>query len=158
MPTSSIRSGSSTATHYFEYLQDLTHFEAYVEEKICSRSDKSCQESARLLRFAQYIDIDYDTVSQSVILSIFHAEFPGSRLSPTRHRVQSEVDSPVQRKTAGWNERIEDFEGSVPTEIGIFSNEKPTEPEELSLSGFLFVIGKDTKPSRFRWDLIPGDL
>ena len=32
-------------------------------------------------------------------------------------------------------------------EVGVLANETPTEPEELSLGGFLTVIGEDEKPS-----------
>lgn len=153
MPASPKRFVLSAADHYFEPLPDLIHFEAYIHEKICSTSDKSCQGSARLLQFAQYIDIDYDTVSHSLTISIFHAGFPGSGLSSTRYTSQIEQQHQVQQEATGWEERIEDFGGSLPTEVGIFSNEKPTQPDELSLSGFLLVIGKDKKPSMLCLDL-----
>ena len=32
-------------------------------------------------------------------------------------------------------------------EVGVLAIEKATQPEELSLGGFLAVLGEDTKPS-----------
>lgn len=36
---------------------------------------------------------------------------------------------------------------SSKVEVGVLTNQKPPEPEDLSLGGFLTVIGKDTEPS-----------
>jgi len=50
-------------------------------------------------------------------------------------------------KSDTWNERIQNLEGTDRVEVGVLASEKPTEPEELALGGFLTVVGEDDKPS-----------
>jgi hypothetical protein len=90
--------------------------------QLCPASDKTCRTRVDLLREADYIDIDYDSISHALNLISFWSprtwDFSISRL--------------------GSNDRLE---------VGILSNEKPLEIEELNLAGFLTVVGEDTKPS-----------
>lgn len=44
-----------------------------------------------------------------------------------------------------WNDEIK-AEGAK-VEVGVLANEQATEPETLSLGGFLTILGEDTKPS-----------
>ncbi|MCJ1282978.1 protease B nonderepressible form [Xylographa opegraphella] len=81
---------------------------------------------ANSLGSADYVDIDFDTISQALTISTFHGEPPGQ---------------------IGWTERFNNFDGAVKVEVGVLATEKPTEPEELSLGGFLTIVGEDDKPS-----------
>lgn len=123
---SSERFASSAALQYYETLPSLTDFTTYLLEKICPGLHETCKHKADALRSADYIDIDYDAISQSLVLSAFWNIPPLSGV---------------------WNEQVDTIEGSVQVEVGVLANEKPTQPEELSLGGFLAVIGEDSKTS-----------
>lgn len=98
----------------------------YVQQTICA-DDQSCKAKADALRSADYFDFDYDTITQSVILSAFwHAD-------------------PMSGK---WDEHIDNQNGSTKVEVGVLANEKPANAEELSLGGFLVVLGEDERPSK----------
>ncbi|MCJ1256631.1 protease B nonderepressible form [Lignoscripta atroalba] len=126
LPTTSERFASSAAFQYYSLLPSLADLITYIQQKICLRDDKICFAEATTLESADYLDIDYDTISQALVLSIFRHQSP---------------------KSASWNEQIHNHGGAVKVEVGVLANEKPTEPEELSLGGFLAVIGEDDKPS-----------
>lgn len=98
----------------------------YIHQKICTERDESCRLRAASLESADYLDIDYDTISQSLVLSAFWHAPP---------------------LTEAWDERVDRSQASVTVEVGVLANEKPIQPEELSLGGFLAVVGKDNKPS-----------
>lgn len=104
----------------------MTDLATYLHQKLCPEEDESCRLRTASLRSADYLDIDYDTISQSLILSAFWHSPP---LSET------------------WDERIDNSQVSLNIEVGVLANEKPTQPEELSLGGFLAVVGQDSKPS-----------
>ncbi|KAI9869701.1 MAG: protease B nonderepressible form, partial [Pleopsidium flavum] len=120
------RFASSSSWQYHHLLPSLSDLIIYIEQNICSSTDQTCHSRATSLRAASYLDIDYDTISQVVVLSAFWHQPPNS-------------DS--------WNERIQDLEGDHQVEVGVLASEKATEPEELSLGGFLTVIGEDDKPN-----------
>lgn len=68
------------------------------------------------------MDLDFDSISHALSITAFW--------SPQSWSL--DIDHPLP------DSRLE---------IGILSNENPTESEELSLAGFLTVIGEDIKPS-----------
>jgi len=117
---------SSSAWQYHSALPSLKDLVTYIEQKICPPGSETCHKEAHTLASASYLDIDYDTISQVVVLSAFWPESPNS---PT------------------WDEQIQNSEGADQVEVGVLANEQPVEPEELSLGGFLTVIGEDDKPS-----------
>lgn len=81
---------------------------------------------AAYLSSANYVDIDFDTISQSLNFNAFW-DFPP--------------------ESAFWDEQIDTNGGSVKVEVGVLTNEKPTQPEDLSLGGALMVLGEDSNPS-----------
>lgn len=97
-----------------------------MRQKICSEKDESCRLRAASLKSVDYLDIDYDTISRSLVLSAFWHSPP---------------------LTEAWDERIDNSQASVTVEVGVLANEKPVQPEEFSLGGFLAVLGKDNKPN-----------
>ncbi|KAK4934021.1 hypothetical protein LTR28_010982, partial [Elasticomyces elasticus] len=117
----------SAAYQYYHLLPSLGDLVSYIQQKCCSPDDPRCHLRATSLLSAASLDIDFDAISHAVTLTAFwdHIGYGAlgsetvSRLGPT--------DS---------------------VEVGVLSNEKPTEPEELTLSGFLTVLGEDTKPSQ----------
>lgn len=97
----------------------------YIQQKVCA-DNGLCKGRADALNLADYVDIDYDTISQSFVISAFwHSE----------------------ATTGSWDEHIDNQGGSVKVEVGVLANEKATRPEEVSLGGFLAVLGEDIKPS-----------
>ena len=104
----------------------MTDLATYLQQKVCPEIDQSCRLRAASLRSADYLDVDYDAISQSLVLSAFWHSSP-----------QAEV----------WDERITNSQASTKVEVGVLANEKPTEPEEFSLAGSLTVIGEDRKLS-----------
>ena len=124
-----MRSERFTASAVFQYYQlihSLDNLVAYVEQKICPDHGDVCFTYAKGLASADSIDIDFDTISQALTISGFrHAPYG----------------------LLGWDEQISNFDSSARVEVGVLANEKPTEPEELSLGGFLNILGEDDKPS-----------
>ncbi|KAH7059113.1 PIG-X [Macrophomina phaseolina] len=116
------RFSMSASSQYHNLLPSLQDLVTYISEKFCSTGD--CREKASSLLSASYVDFDYDSISHALIINAFWAQGP----------------------TEGglWNEEVS--RGKADTmEVGILNNEVPIEPEELSLSGFLTVVGEDTK-------------
>ena len=98
----------------------MTYLEHAVHEYLRS-------ELSTLLHIDQ-IDIDCEIISHACILNAYWA-------------------GPIGGKP--WTEQIGVGKMSDTLEVGVLSNEKPLEPEELSLSGVLTVVGDDDKPSTY---------
>lgn len=98
----------------------------YIEHKICPLLGAACYRKAQLLKFADYLDIDFDTISQTVNIVVFRHGPPTSGL---------------------WDEHISNDGRINRVEVGVLANEVPRKPEEFSLGGFLTVVGEDNKPS-----------
>lgn len=126
LPVASKRFASSAAFQHYQTLPSLTDLATYLHQRICPEEDESCRRRAASLKSADYLDIDYDTLSQSLVLSAFWHSPP---------------------LTEAWNERIDKSKASDKVEIGVLASEKPAQPEELSLAGFLAVVGEDSKPN-----------
>lgn len=125
-PILSERFASFAAYQYYENIPSLHDLIVYLQETVCG-NDQSCRHKANALESADYVDFDYDTISQSVILNAFWHAGP---------------------KFGTWDEHIDNRKASVKVEAGVLANETPTNDEELSLGGFLVVLGEDEKPSQ----------
>ena len=121
------RFASSAAYQHNEHLSSVEDLVTYIQQKVCLGNFECIAEVERV-RHADYLDFDYDAITQSVLLSAFWVRSPG-----TEER---------------WNERIGRRKTSDRVEVGVFSQEKSTQPEEISLGGYLAVVGKDSKPSK----------
>ncbi|KAH8663597.1 PIG-X [Tricladium varicosporioides] len=111
----------SAATQYFNPLSSLNNFVTYITHKLCKTTDSECILRVTLLSSASTVDIDFDTISHALTLTAFW---------------------PIQ----DWDLNFKSTPGAR-LEVGILSVEQAVEPEELSLGGFLTVIGEDSKPS-----------
>jgi hypothetical protein len=85
---------------------------------------------------AEYADYDYDAISHA--LNVVALWNPRDERSVGRHEPQ------VLRKTSS-DDRLE---------IGVLAIEKADEPEEISLGGFLTVVGEDDHPSQCSTDAL----
>ena len=108
----------STASQYYSPLSP----DAWEASKIAEWVQKMTKVDAS----ASYIDIDYDAISQAVIVTVFWPNAPSGR---------------------GWIEQFTAPENESTVEIGVLSHEPNTDPEDIQFGGFLTVLGRDDKPS-----------
>ena len=125
------RFASSAAYQYYKLLPSLKELVIYIQQKVCGQDDL-CKVKANALNHADYLDMDYNTISQSLVLNAFW-------------HVSPQLDA--------WEDKISIRQESTKVEVGVLANEKPTQPEELSLGGFLAILGEDVKPST-QYDLL----
>jgi hypothetical protein len=86
-----------------------------------------CQKHANSLLSADSIDVDYDSSSRSLVVSGYWSKAPSED---------------------GWTEDIQkDGAGFEKVEVGLLALEKANDPAELSLAGFLGVVGESEKLS-----------
>ncbi|ESZ93721.1 hypothetical protein SBOR_5906 [Sclerotinia borealis F-4128] len=116
------RFASNAATQYYQPLEDLTNLVEYIQQKICNDSDKECLLRANTLLHASSVDIDFDAIS--------HA-----------------MNTVAYWEPQTWDLEVTNLASKDRVEVGILSVETPLQPEELSLAGFLTVVGEDTKTS-----------
>jgi len=117
------RFASSSAYQYHELLPSLNDLVTYLQQKLCA-NDGPCKARSDTLRSADYLDVDYNTISQSLTVGASWHTSPNS---------------------GTWDHRIDNRGGSVKVEVGVLANEEATQPEELSLGGYLAVLGEDKK-------------
>lgn len=126
IPVISERFSSATSLQYYHLLPTLDNFVSYIQEYACHDTrDSPCHKKTSTIQSASYVDIDFDAISHSLSINAFW-------------------DASVNPH--GWSETVEKSRSQDKIEVGVLEAEKPTEPEELSLSGFLTVVGEDDKP------------
>ncbi|KAL1302587.1 hypothetical protein AAFC00_002965 [Neodothiora populina] len=125
-PILSERFAMSASHQYYQSLPDLHDLIVYLQHKVCSAENTVCKDQIAQLSKAASLDLDYDTISHALQITTTWARSP---VGPT------------------WSEVIRLRSKSDSVEVGVLNPEKPTEPEELSLGGFLTVLGEDDKPS-----------
>ncbi|KAI9721459.1 MAG: hypothetical protein M1812_002221 [Candelaria pacifica] len=126
-PLLSERFSHSSTFQYYQILPSLANLVTYLQQHACMQSDQLCISRVSRLQKASYVDVDFDAISQAVVLKAFS-------------------DRPISTKGV-WNETMKIVSANDRVEIGILANEKPLESEELNLGGFLTVVGEDEKPS-----------
>lgn len=86
--------------------------------------------------YAASVDIDYDAISHAVD---FRATW------------SADVDALVQRPGSGITDRaVVKYREDHRFEVGILQSEKADEVEELSLGGYLIVLGETDKPGTLK--------
>ena len=122
------RFANSASHQYHHLLPSLNELSTYLEQKICPPGGTQCLSRAGAIASADYLDIDYDSISQALVIKTYRNQSP----------------------TVGgtWNEEIKAIDDTK-LEIGVLAPEQATEAEELKMGGFLIVIGEDDKPSEF---------
>ena len=126
VPILSERFALSSTWQYHQVLPSLRDFVDYVQKKACSPGDSVCGQQVERLRKTSYVDMDFDAISQTLVINAFWKEAPSAE---------------------GWTERFSSKGDENAVEIGVLANEKATEAEELSFGGFLAVVGSGEKPS-----------
>lgn len=121
-----IESISAQPAQFHHNLPSIDHFVAFLRSIACDLADVQCADSISYASLADSVAIDYDATTDTVTLSTFWSQ-PHSE--------------------AAWTEDVGIVGSSVKVEVGILSNEKAIDPEDLSLGGYLAVVGQDTKLS-----------
>jgi hypothetical protein len=116
------RFSHSSPYSFFQPLESLENLHEYMKHKLCQNSEPECLKRLAALLTASTVDVDFDTISHALSITAF---WPPQSQSISLHN-----QTPKDR-----------------LEVGILSVESPKEPEELSLGGFLTVVGEDTKAS-----------
>lgn len=134
-PVLSARFARTTTLQYYSELPTVQSLVSYLQRQICSHSDLSCLHSASLLNIADSIDIDYDSISHALTLSVFWSKQPDITYDPIQDSTAVDI----------WKVDIRS-RGTERVELGVLSSEPAQDPSELSLSGFLTVLGQDDHP------------
>ncbi|KAK2801697.1 hypothetical protein FQN50_007610 [Emmonsiellopsis sp. PD_5] len=122
-PILSTRFASTSSLQFHQLLPSLAELVTYIQQKLCPQSDSACQSHAATLLSADSLDIDYDSISHALTIAGYWSRPSGDA-------------------EEGWKETIEKDER---VEVGVLAMEKATEAEELSVGGFLVVVGEDKK-------------
>lgn len=143
-PILSQRFASTSALQFHSLLPSLADSVTYIQHVICHRDDTDCQSHASSLLSADSVDIDYDSISHSLTFSAFWSKPPEGKDGWTED---------IRKHNKGTNEKVE---------VGLLAAQKAVEPEELSMGGFLTVIGEDKKLSKgscfFFFSFVQWDL
>lgn len=110
-------------------LPSIRNFAENIQHYTCKPENAECVDRISALDSADSVDIDYDAISHTLTVSAFWSHpLPGSR---------------------GWNEIIPQSSNawSEKVEVGLLASEKNVDPEDLSLGGFLAVVGETDKLS-----------
>lgn len=122
------RFAMSASKQYYQPLKSPLDLIIYLQQKTCGMLNRRCKDQIALLREASSIDFDFDAITHALQITAVWPQGPGGE---------------------SWDETIKLQSKSDSVEIGVLNTEKPTEPEELSLGGFLTVLGEDDKPSMY---------
>ena len=138
-PLVSSRFASTPSLHYHSLLPSLSRLIAYLQTQVCSHSDtdeeKACIHNTSLLSIATTLDISYDSISHTLVLTTTWSAPPPIYFDPVTGDIYYDA----------WQVKIT----SSPTskvEVGILTQSAATDAHELSLSGVLTVVGEDTHP------------
>ena len=114
---------------YYQFVQSIDDLVIYIQQTMCPKADRLCHERAQTLSDASYVDINYDNDMYELTITAFRAG--------------------GHRGTGLWNEEIPRTNLDR-LEIGILAQEHNSGAEEgeISLGGWLTVVGEDTKPSK----------
>ncbi|KAI9661664.1 MAG: protease B nonderepressible form [Bathelium mastoideum] len=126
LPILSERFSSTASLQYYFLLPSLERFVTYLQHTV----HESQRSNLSSLLHADYLDIDCDIIAHACVLNAYWSESPGSK---------------------PWKERIVSNSETGIIEVGILTNEKSLEAEELSFNGVLTVIGEDGKPKPTRF-------
>lgn len=108
------------AHQFYSPTTSVSPFHSYLKELVC-RSSEKCESRLQHLQSADYVDINYDAISQSLVVAAF-----------------------TSKQTEPWQLTLQSLEVDK-VEVGVLGLENPVAPESFTLSGFLHVVGVDKK-------------
>lgn len=109
---------------FYSPLPSIAALPSYLAGLLCTGnpSSEDCKARVASIESADYVDIKYDAVSQTLTANVFWSQ-------------------PQQP----WQETVRPMEGHGNIEVGVLGNEKPMDDESLTLAGVLHVVGKGDK-------------
>jgi hypothetical protein len=139
-PLVSERFAQTSSLQYHSLLPSVKQLVAYIYRTSCSQTDLQCLHSLSMLNIADTVDLDYDSISHTVTITAFWSKQPPAFYDPIGEHTTLDA----------WNLDIVP-RGDDRVEVGILSAGKATEASDLSLNGFLTVLGEDdhAKPTMF---------
>ena len=134
-PLVSERFAQTASLQYYSPLPSLKHLVAYIYRTSCAQTDLSCLHTVSLMNIADSVDADYDSISHALTFTVFWSKQPPVFYDPVGEFTTLDA----------WNLDVK-ARGDDAVEVGILSAGKATEASDLSLSGFLTVVGEDDHP------------
>ncbi|KAI1612194.1 PIG-X [Exophiala viscosa] len=134
-PLVSERFAQTSSLQYYTLLPSLKRFVAYLHRNFCKPSDLLCIHTASLLNIADNVDLDYDSISHALTMTVFWSKQPPVVYDPIGDFTTLDA----------WNLDIE-TKNTDKAEVGILSAAPATEPSDIQLSGFLTSVGEDDHP------------
>ncbi|EED18213.1 conserved hypothetical protein [Talaromyces stipitatus ATCC 10500] len=116
---------SAQHTQFHHNLPSIDRFVQFIRHSVCDLTDVQCADIISSLSSADSIAIDYDATADTITLSAFWSQ-------------------PLS-DVARWTEDINVVGSSGKVEVGLLSNEKSIDAEDLTLGGYLAVVGQDSK-------------
>lgn len=117
-------------------LPSLNSLTQYFQRYLCQHSDQQCLHSASLLNIADTVDIDYDSISHTLTFTAHWSRPPAVLYDPLTGKTTENA----------WSLSVDTSANAEKVEVGVLGNEPATDPSEISLSGFLTVVGEDDHP------------
>jgi hypothetical protein len=141
-PILSERFASSSTFQYYHLSGVDQYIGVHLLNRLCEGELfrlHDCKNQIQELENASHIDVDFDAISHALIFIAFW--------NPNRPQIMPTQRDKRQIKKLGSADSIE---------VGVLQSEKATEPEELSMGGYLTVIGEQDRPSMIRLLLYLG--
>lgn len=132
------RFAGSATYQYYHALPSLSTFSKRLSANFCSSDLKvrlACETEAEAIEFAASLDIDFDVISHA--LTVTAAWGPDAK-APANTRPGSGITS----------RSIVKLREDDAIEVGLLQGEKAEEVEEMSLGGYLAVLGNGEKASK----------
>ncbi|CRG88608.1 Protein pbn1 [Talaromyces islandicus] len=126
-PILSSRFSSAASLQLHSALPSISQFAENFQRYACKSTDTECADRISALESADSVDIDYDAISHALTISAFWSQpLPGNK---------------------GWTEVITKSSNAVSekVEVGLLASERAVDKEDLSLGGFLAVVGETDK-------------
>ncbi|KAA8625874.1 PIG-X-domain-containing protein [Pyrenophora tritici-repentis] len=149
LPILSERFSMSATSQFYAYLDNIGAYKGPWQSIMCEKGPLQayCEKLVNAFSTARSVDIDYDTISRSVVLTA---------LWPVAEKESWEKEkgwTSTHRLPSAWMIKHGGLSpNEVPTEdstveIGVLSHEGNADPEDIQFGGFLTVLGQDQKPS-----------
>ncbi|KAI1573798.1 PIG-X domain containing protein [Pyrenophora tritici-repentis] len=149
LPILSERFSMSATSQFYAYLDNIGAYKGPWQSIMCEKGPLQayCEKLVNAFSTARSVDIDYDTISRSVVLTA---------LWPVAEKESWEKEkgwTSTHRLPSAWMIKHGGLSpNEVPTEdstveIGVLSHEGNADPEDIQFGGFLTVLGQDQKPT-----------
>lgn len=126
---------SAAALQFYSRAPSLSRLVAWLQRDICNASNVVCRHDVALLNLADYLDIDYDSISHALTVTAYWSKPPAVLMDPVGEWTTYDH----------WNLAVDGLPNDR-NEIGILRTNPGQEPAQLHMEGVLTVVGEDTAP------------